>query len=285
MKINAHAKINWYLLVRRRREDGYHELQMLMQRLELHDELDIRPASGLSLKVEGLAADELAVGDNLVLKAAKALQAETGCEKGADILLHKRIPLRAGLGGGSADAAAALLALNQCWELGLPLQRLQQIGLQLGADVPYCLMNGPAIVEGIGEQLTPVYLGPPYWLVLLLSKQGLSTRDVFSRLRLRRDPRDIMRKDSALDALQRGDFGVLRMAGTNHLQQPASGLLPEIRLLIHEFRMAGAPFAQMTGAGSAVFGAFETKAKALAAYEKLRERHGEDRCLITQTRP
>lgn len=285
MRINAHAKINWYLLVRDRRPDGYHELQMLMQRLQLHDELELLPAPSLSLQVEGTGQAELQNDDNLILKAAKALQAETGCSKGAGIRLQKRIPLRSGLGGGSADAAATLLALNQLWELGLPLQTLQQIGLKVGADVPYCLMKGPALAEGIGEKLTPVYLGPAHWLVLLLPEGGLSTGEVFKKLRIRRHPRDIMRRDTALDGLQRGDFGVLRMACINHLEEPASQLMPAIPQLIRELKAAGAPFAQMTGAGSAVFGVFEAKEKASTAWQSLRERHGVARCLLTQTIP
>ena len=283
MRISAHAKINWYLLVLNRRQDGYHDLQMLNQRIQLHDELDIQPADGLSLTVSGIANDELQSADNLVLRAASLLQQESGTSRGAAIHLKKRIPIRAGLGGGSADAAATLLLLNKLWALELPIERLQQIGLKLGADIPYCLINNPALVEGIGERLRPVYLGLPFHLVILLPRQELSTGEVFQRMQIAWHPMDMMRKDGALDALQRGDFGVMNMACVNHLQPAASRLAPEIPKLIHELHLNGAAFAQMTGAGSAVFGVYENKEKASAAHQKLVERHGKDRCLLTRT--
>ena len=159
MEIQARAKINWTLNVTGKREDGYHLLDMLMQPIALHDTLYIEAADGLTLTVE--CADGLSAGDdNLVLRAARALQAIGGISRGASMRLIKRIPMGAGLGGGSADAAAALKGLNKLWGIGLDLPALCRIGERLGADIPFCLHDAPRRAQGIGENLTPIESGP-----------------------------------------------------------------------------------------------------------------------------
>ena len=150
----AHAKINWALEVTGVRPDGYHALDMLMQRIDLADELFMEPARWISLTVDGKSIPS--GGRNLVVRAANALNEYMGTRRGARIRLKKRIPVRAGLGGGSADCAAALLGLNRMWRLNLPESKLMEIGLRLGADVPYLLRGGFARVRGIGDELTPL---------------------------------------------------------------------------------------------------------------------------------
>ena len=149
ISVRAHAKINWSLSILGLLPDGYHELDMLMQSLELSDELIFEPARWLSLSVNG---QTLPVGGrNLIIKAANALNEAVGERHGARIQLKKHIPIRAGLGGGSADCAVTLLTLNQLWGLHLPMERLLAIGRTLGADVPFCMLGGLARVGGVGE--------------------------------------------------------------------------------------------------------------------------------------
>lgn len=173
----AHAKINWSLNILGVREDGYHELDMLMQGIELCDELSFERARWLTLTVDG---QPLPVGErNLVVRAANALNDYMGQRNGARIRLTKRIPARAGLGGGSADCAAALLALNRLWNLRLPMPALMEIGAKLGADVPFCILGGLARVGGFGERLTPLPDAPSIPLAMVTPGDGLSTAAVF----------------------------------------------------------------------------------------------------------
>ena len=154
MLLHAYAKINWALDTVGLRDDGYHLLDTIMQSISLHDDITIEPDSRLFLSVADaphVPCDE----SNLILRAAEALRRHTGTAAGARITLRKRIPVGAGLGGGSTDAAAVLRALNDMWGLGLPEETLYEIGLSLGADVPFCLHGGLCRAQGIGEILTP----------------------------------------------------------------------------------------------------------------------------------
>lgn len=261
----AHAKINWALNITGRRADGYHLLDMLMQTIELHDTLGIEPADGLSLTVDGVPAGE----ENLVLRAATALNRHAGTRRGARLALSKRVPARAGLGGGSADCAAALRALNGLWELGLTDDRLQEIGLGLGADVPFCLTGGLAVVRGIGEDIVPVPKPPRIPLVLVVPGGGLSTGAVFS-LWDRGDFPDVALDTLALaDAVAAQRFSDIDRLNANALTAPAVSLMPEIGQLIDRLRAFGAGAAFMTGSGSAVVGAFETPEAARKAAKDL----------------
>ena len=265
--VEAHAKINWSLNIVSAREDGYHELDMLMQTLELADELTFAPAKWLSLTVDGR---QLPVGGrNLVIRAGNALNEYIGKRRGARIVLKKRIPVRAGLGGGSADCAAALLALNRLWGLGLPMKKLMEIGKELGADVPFCLMGGLARVRGIGEELVPLEAPPRVPLVLVHPGMGLSTGQVFQRWDEEgrvEQPADI---DGLEEALIRGDMAAMAACSGNSLERAAIALLPEVAEAMERMRREGAKLVRMTGSGSAVFGAFETEEAARIATERI----------------
>lgn len=175
----ARAKINWSLNILGVRPNGYHELDMLMQQISLSDELVFEPADALSLTVGGAPGDE----SDLVLKAARALAElarQRGMEtSGARICLTKRIPSRAGLGGGSADCAETLKALNRLWNLNFPMETMLELGAKLGADVPFCLTGGLARVSGVGERIEPLRNPPHCALVLITPGGGLSTPEVF----------------------------------------------------------------------------------------------------------
>lgn len=265
--MQAHAKINWSLDILEKRADGYHELDMLLQRIALADVLHFERAKWLSLAVDGrvLRAD----GRNLILQAANALNDYTGKRHGARILLRKNIPMRAGLGGGSADCASALIALNQLWNLHLPLEKLCEIGLELGADVPYCVMGGFMRVGGIGQHLMPLSGARRYPLVIIVPGGGLSTPRVFEKY----DRMESVLRKTEIEALARaiadGDFAAMRALSHNALEAPACALLPEIAEKIDALYALGASLAQMSGSGSCVYGVFDAEEKAARAAENL----------------
>ena len=267
LKLLARAKINWSLAITGERANGYHDLDMLMQRIELADEIYLERAQVLSLSVNGqhLPTD----GRNLVLKAAEALCDVAGKRMGARIRLKKRIPARAGLGGGSADCAAALLGLNELWNLKLTLTLLTQLGLKLGADVPFCLSGGFARVQGVGEILTPLHPVPHIALALVTPGGGLSTPAVFKAWNAGGfAPRAI---DSAAlaEALGSGDYERAQLLSRNDLEAPAIALMPEIAQCMAAFRAAGARYVRMSGSGSTVFAAFDSDAAAQAAASRI----------------
>lgn len=261
--VKAHAKINWSLNILALRDDGYHELDMLMQSLELCDELSFENARWLTLNVDNR---RLPNGErNLIIRAANALNEYMGTRHGARIQLKKRIPARAGLGGGSADCAAALLALNRLWNLRLPLRTLLDVGRKLGADVPFCLTGGLARVGGIGEKLSAIAGAPSIPLALVTPGGGLSTPGVFKAWDeggYAIAPADM---DALADCLVRGDLEAAQDLSINALEPPAIRLMPEIGRIMEVFRRMDARFVRMTGSGSTVFAAFHTDEQAQAA--------------------
>ena len=254
LTLHAHAKINWSLSICGERPDGYHSLDMLMQSIELCDVLSFESARFLTLTVDG---QPLPTGNrNLVIRAASALNEALGQHNGARITLKKSIPTRAGLGGGSADCAATLIALNRLWNLRLPLRTLQQIGLKLGADVPFCLQQGLARAEGVGEILTPIDDAPRIPLVMVTPGGGLSTPAVFKAWSDGGDPMTQIDNLALAEALKVGDFARAQGLSHNDLEAPAVRLMPRIGELMERFRSLGADFVRMTGSGSTVFAAF-----------------------------
>lgn len=278
MEIQARAKINWTLDVVGRREDGYHLLDGVMQPIALHDTLLIRPAEELSLSIEN--APQLSdQEDNLILRAARALQAESGINAGAAVTLRKRIPMGAGLGGGSADCAAALKGLNEFWQLHLPFETLCRLGEGLGADVPFCLHDAPRRAQGVGEILTPVPCARTFPLVLIQPCEALSTKAVFAAYHQSAvAPPDT---EGAVGALARGDLTAMAKLGGNVLESASVPLRPQIRIAKEDLIRCGAACARMTGSGSVVFGAFDEKSQALAAWETLKKKYAV--CILTET--
>ncbi len=276
IEVEAHAKINWALWITGRRPNGYHELDMLMQPVALSDRLTFEASDELTLTVDGSPSCD---PNNLVLRAARALREHTGARRGACISLEKRIPARAGLGGGSADCAATLRALNALWALDLPDEALRSIGLALGADVPYCLTGGFCRVRGIGECVKHLPGGPRAHLALIRLGDGLSTADVFRAW----DETPVfppMDPTQAAEAVCSGDYDRLRAAARNALTAPAAMLLPEIPEKIRELYAFGALYAQMSGSGSTVYGVFRDGAEARRAAEMLGKS-----AIVTETLP
>lgn len=258
LKIQARAKINWTLDVVGVLPNGYHDLDMLMQSVTLCDQMTIEDADELTLTVRGPGGTFVpADSSNLVLRAANALRAHTGCTRGARMMLRKYIPVAAGMGGGSSDAAAALKGLNHLWGLGLCDDALEEIGLTIGADVPFCIRGGLQRAQGMGERLTPVALKRALYLVAFQPCRGLSTKEVFAALH-EEGIRDEDRPDNeaAQRALVRGDVRLLGRSLGNVLEPVSRRLRPDIDKAIREIEASGAVGARMTGSGSAVFGVY-----------------------------
>lgn len=266
----AYAKINIGLDVLRRRADGYHEVKMIMQTVDIYDELVLerRKQPGIELRMDN--SELPSGGDNLICRAADLLFREKEITGGVNISLTKRIPIAAGMAGGSADAAAALRGVNELFDLGYSLTELQALGVGLGADIPYCLAGGTMLSEGIGEILTPLPAPPAAHLVIAKPDINVSTAFVYGNLhadRLAWHP-DI---DGMIAALQKGDLdGIIGRLG-NVLETVTVKAHPVIEQIRELLRKQGAENALMSGSGPTVFGIFkekETAARAAEAVER-----------------
>lgn len=260
----ARAKVNLYLHVVGRRADGYHLLDSLAVFPGAADRLSAAPADALTLEVAGPNAAGLETGpDNLVLQAARALASATGVEAGARLVLDKRLPVASGIGGGSADAAAALRLLARLWDVHLPAERLQVIAQGLGADVPVCLESRPARMGGIGERLQPAPSLPGCGMTLLNPGAAVATPDVF-RARGGAFSGVPVLPDAWPDAAaMAADLAQMR----NDLEAPAMTLCPAVAAVLEWLRaQPGCLLARMSGSGATCFGLFaEAEAAAAAA--------------------
>ena len=243
----APAKLNLFLHVVGRRADGYHLLQSLFVLIDWCDTLHLERRDDGAIVRHDLGAALPA--DDLCLRAARLLQRESATSLGADILVDKQLPWGAGLGGGSSDAATTLLGLNRLWNLGWTRARLAELGLRIGADVPFFVGGRNAFVEGIGERLTPVEL-PPQSYAVVKPPRPIATHEVFAHPALVRDTPAVILSGSLADGLGIADWA--RDAGRNDLQPPAQSLVPEVAQAARwlEFRFGNS---RMTGSGSAVF--------------------------------
>ncbi len=266
----AYAKINIGLDVLRRRADGYHEVKMIMQTVDIYDELVLerRKEPGIELRMDN--SELPSGGDNLICRAADLLFREKKITEGVNISLTKRIPIAAGMAGGSADAAAALRGVNELFDLGYSLKELQALGVGLGADIPYCLAGGTMLSEGIGEILTPLPAPPAAHLVIAKPDINVSTAFVYGNLhadRLAWHP-DI---DGMIAALQKGDLDGITGRLGNVLETVTVKAHPVIEQIRELLRKQGAENALMSGSGPTVFGIFkekETAARAAEAVER-----------------
>lgn len=270
MNVKAYAKLNLTLDILRKREDGYHDLQMVMQSVSLCDELTVTPAEGegsMSTNLSYLPAD----GRNLAQMAAAAFREATGLGGQVDISIEKNIPVCAGMGGGSSDAAAVLRAMNELTGAGLSVAELAKIGERVGSDVPYCVMGGTALAEGRGEILTPLPSLPHCWVAVCKPSFPVSTPQLFSRV----DVRKIVRRpDTAglMAALEEGDLiGVARRMYNvfeDAMEPRRRGEIDSIKAAMID---CGALGASMSGSGPTVFGLFGVKKQAEMTCRRLKE--------------
>ncbi|WP_277423822.1 4-(cytidine 5'-diphospho)-2-C-methyl-D-erythritol kinase [Staphylospora marina] len=257
----APAKINLTLDARYKRPDGYHELEMVMTTVDLADRIDLEDRDGSSITLESSSGLVPQDERNLAYRAAALLREKTGVRRGVHIRIHKRIPVAAGLAGGSSDAAATLRGLNRLWKLGLSGRELADIGAEIGSDIPFCVHSGTAVAKGRGEILEPLPAPPPCWVVLAKPAHGVSTADVFGRLNVgaiseRPDT------EAMAEAVCSGDFDRITGLLGNVLEPVTMGMHPEVGKIKRKMLEFGAEGALMSGSGPTVFALVRKESKA-----------------------
>lgn len=270
ISLKALAKINIGLDVLGKREDGYHDVRMVMQTIHLYDRVEMKKTRSPHIRVETnlyyLPVNE----DNLVYRAAKLMKDEFRIREGVRIVLQKFIPVAAGLAGGSSDAAAVMVGMNRIFGLGLKQSRLMELGKKIGADVPFCIMRGTALAEGIGEELTALPAMPR--CPVLIAKPGISvsTKSVYENLRLY-DGCEHPDIDGIVENIRRKDLrGIAKNMG-NILETVTIPLYPVIQEIKNLMRENGALNAMMSGSGPTVFGLFQNEKEIRRAYEALKK--------------
>ena len=270
ISLKALAKINLGLDVLGKREDGYHEVRMVMQTIHLYDRVEIKKTRSPHIHVETnlyyLPVNE----DNLVYRAAKLMKDEFQIKEGMRIVLQKFIPVAAGLAGGSSDAAAVLVGMNRIFNLGLKQNKLMELGLKIGADVPFCIMRGTALAEGIGEKLTALPPMPKCPVLIAKPAISVSTKAVYEGLKLY-DGMEHPDIDGVMEGIQQKDLkGVASHMG-NILETVTIPMYPVIEDIKKLMLENGALNAMMSGSGPTVFGLFPNEKEIRRAYEALKQ--------------
>jgi 4-diphosphocytidyl-2-C-methyl-D-erythritol kinase len=271
VRLRAFAKVNYALEVRGLRDDGYHEIASVMQSISLADELEIaRSRGGFELHFEPEGIEVGPIEENTVYRAWELLRVASGLELPVRIRLRKKIPAGAGLGGGSADAAATLYGVNELFGLGVDYEGLRDVGSRIGADVPFCLTGGTALGEGIGEVLTPLPAPPEHHLVLAKPLRSAETGGIYRAYDEHSGWRGTVSAKSAVAALEAGDLGALAAALGNDLEPVTAGFVPEVTACKEELLREGALGAAMTGTGTAVYGVFRREDDVRSARRRIR---------------
>ena len=269
LSLNAPAKINWFLQILGKREDGYHNIKTIMQCINLYDCLTFEHADSIDV-----ACDlDIPVHDNIIYKTVSLLKKRVSYREGAKILLKKNIPVGAGLGGGSSDAAYTLLGLNMLWGLGLSSEELSSISAEIGADVPFFLKGPFSLVEGKGEKIKPLEIISSIILLIVKPRISVSTAWAYSRVdlfcneKLTKNPIDIK---LFCQALNMRDFTSLGMMLYNDFEDAVMSKYPVVREIKHRLSEMGAVISAMSGSGSAVFGVFLSKVEAARAAQAMK---------------
>ncbi len=268
MYIKAFAKINVYLDVLKRKEDGYHDLDMVMLPLELHDSIDFEYVPFLSdcyVTCDHVELQETKYNSiNLTLRALKD---KYNLNQNFSVLVHKEIPISAGLGGGSSNAAATIRAINEICRLNIPLEDQLALGKQIGADVPFCLINKPAHVRGIGEKIDLIEMKKRYFVLIVKPSLGLSTKFVFEESD--KDVYEHGNVEGVIEALRTGDDDLLEKSLFNGLEKTSIRLVPEIQEVKDRLKNEGFKLVLMSGSGSCVFALTDDAKFATQKYHKL----------------
>lgn len=272
ISLKALAKINLGLDVVRRREDGYHEVRMIMQTIHLYDRLDIKRTKESGIQIQTNLSFLPVNENNLIYKAAKLLMDEFSITDGVSVKLDKRIPVAAGMAGGSTDAAAMLFGMNRLFSLGLTKRQLMERGVQIGADVPYCIMRGTALAEGIGEELSQ--LPPMVKCPVLIAKPSISVSTKFVYQNLKLDDTTIHPDiDRLIDDIRAKNLYDIAAHMGNVLETVTIPNYPVIDEIKKHMLSHGAVGAMMSGSGPTVFGLFDDEATAKKAYKAMRSSH------------
>ncbi len=282
IRLKARAKINLSLDVLGKREDGYHDVRMVMQTIGIYDRLIITKIPEDEIRIQSnlfyLPINE----NNLIYKAAKLLKDEFGFAGGVDVNLNKFIPVAAGMAGGSTDAAATLFGINKIYELGLSQNKLMELGVQIGADVPYCIMRGTALAEGIGEQLSRLKPVPHMWIVVAKPPINISTKLVYEQL----DMNDIIyhpNVNKMIQAINKESIEDIAANMGNVLERVTIPLYPIIDSIKNDMLSHGAINAMMSGSGPTVFGIFPNERTALNCQAYLKLKKEAKQVYITET--
>jgi 4-diphosphocytidyl-2-C-methyl-D-erythritol kinase len=285
VKIRAPAKVNLYLRVVGRRKDGYHLLDTVMVPISLYDEIEIRKCKTVRRRSSPIATRITVTCDhprvpggksNLVFRAAELIMKVAHIDQPVSIHIHKKIPVGGGLGGGSSDAAATLVALNRIFCLRYSAKKLEKLGLSLGADVPFFITRQPARARGIGERLTQLAHFPRFWLIVLYPNFPISTAWVYGHSRLKLTTAKV---NTSITASLR-DITKLREVVVNDLEAVVVARYPRIGTLKERLRREGAGAVLMSGSGSSVFGVFAARRKAARAYRRLKKEEGVQAFLV-----
>lgn len=271
----ARAKINLSLDVCRRLENGYHEVKMVMQTIDLCDELVLKKRQESDILLQIDSVDDLGkLEDNLIYKAAKLMQERYQIKQGMEISLKKNIPVAAGMAGGSTDAATVMLAMNEMFSLGRSKEELMELALPLGADIPFCIMGGTALAEGIGEKLTPLQQPPYAEIVVVKPPIMVSTGKVYQSLDLNEKIKhpDI---DGMVEALQNGDLKGITQRMENVMETVTEKEFPIITDIKKMLKEKGALNAIMSGSGPSIFGIFTDKTAACEAAAHVKQTLGQ----------
>jgi len=278
--IESYGKINLGLDVLYKRQDGYHELNTIMQQIDLSDTLtlsEIKEDIVLECNEKDLPLDST----NLVYRAWKKIQEKTGINKGIQIGIHKKIPIAAGLAGGSSNAAMVLKGLNELWQLNLSEEELKQMGVELGADVPYCIMGGTALAQGIGEKLTKLKSFGGKNILLVNPGISISTADVYKNLKLSNKPK--LDTEKIISFMEKEDLKSLGENIINVMEEVVIKQHPIISEIKKDMMKSGALGSLMSGSGPTVFGLYEDKDKLQFSKKKLREKYLKARIFETHT--
>ena len=281
VKLIAHAKINLSLDIVGERQDGYHLLRMIMQTLELGDKVEVAsvPGGGITTFTDnGAVKDDKS---NLAYRAAELLTEEFNIKEGINIRIVKKIPVAAGLAGGSTDAAAVLKAVNELFCLGLSKEELAQRGVKLGADIPYCIYGGTMLSEGIGEKLTPLRALKNIPVLLVKPPKAVSTVEVYKAYRDEAVERHPLTDELVEEINKDGSFDVKKLA--NVLESVTIPRVPEIGEIKNELLKNGAYFSMMSGSGPTVFGLFSGQNEADRAFKNIRDRFENMSVISTHT--
>ncbi len=265
LELSAHGKINLSLDVLRRRPDGYHEVKMIMHTVGLYDSIFIKRERERGIRMECNLPSLPTNEENLMVKAAKTLMEEFSIGEGLRMRLVKRLPIAAGMAGGSSDAASVFHGLNQIFHLGLSTEELEKRAVKLGADIPFCLHKGCYLSEGIGEKLCKLSPLPPCTILLVKPAFSLSTKLIYENLHLENiSSKDHPDVDGMVEGLERGSLKEICALGGNLLEKVSISLRPEIQELKNRFLKEGALLSLMSGSGPTVFAIFQREERAKA---------------------
>lgn len=281
LQLKAYGKINLGLDVIRKRPDGYHDLDMIMQMVDVYDDIIIEKKAGEEIVVKADAAVLSNGKDNLAYMAAKMLFDEFGIKSGVEITIHKRIPIAGGMAGGSSDCATTLIGINEMFNLGLSKQQLMERGVKLGADVPYCVLGGTAIARGIGEVLTPLPTPPQCHVIIAKPPISVSTAYVYGHIR----PDEITKRpdiEQMTLAIKEQDLNKLSDLLYNVMEEVTVSEYPVIEKLKSIMHEKGALNSIMSGSGPTVFGLFDDREKAQAAMKALDSKELTEQLYLTK---